>query len=88
MISYYFYTISCSLHLRGDDHAPQHSATNAHVAGERALLVDEVPLLSLLGYAATDILLLQIFMVRKGFERTRVGSETQCGLIRIDFGTM
>merc|ERR1719263_259569 len=29
-----------SLHLGGDDHAPQHSATNAHIASEWALLVN------------------------------------------------
>mmetsp|Transcript_96360 Transcript_96360/g.249202 ORF Transcript_96360/g.249202 Transcript_96360/m.249202 type:complete len:200 (-) Transcript_96360:13-612(-) len=37
------------LHLVRDDHALQDLAADAHVAGERALLVDEAALLGLLG---------------------------------------
>merc|ERR1719310_2759658 len=39
----------CSLHLGGDGHAFDNSATDAHVASERALLVHKVALFGLLG---------------------------------------
>mmetsp|Transcript_122297 Transcript_122297/g.391106 ORF Transcript_122297/g.391106 Transcript_122297/m.391106 type:complete len:223 (+) Transcript_122297:25-693(+) len=38
----------CALHLRRDHHALQDLAADAHVAGEGALLVDEIALLGLL----------------------------------------
>ena len=39
----------CALHHRGNDHALQDPAANAHVPGEGPLLVNNVALLGLLG---------------------------------------